>query len=178
MNISKQDILNNFEAFKFSSVTDVEQYEKLLKEGFAVISEALAKVDQHFVDTKFEFGYVLDSKGQEKLIYMDEVGTPDSSRIWDGEAYRNGQIIENSKEGFRQALLNYFPDPDILLNKARMPERISLAKDNALPLDMLMDVSKTYQGIAEKIIGESLIVSDDPRKEILDLLSSKYGLIK
>jgi phosphoribosylaminoimidazole-succinocarboxamide synthase len=109
---------------------------------------------------------------------MDEVGTPDSSRIWDGEAYRNGQIIENSKEGFRQALLNYFPDPDILLNKARMPERISLAKDNALPLDMLMDVSKTYQGIAEKIIGESLIVSDDPRKEILDLLSSKYGLIK
>jgi phosphoribosylaminoimidazole-succinocarboxamide synthase len=178
VNISKQDILNNFEAFKFSSVTDVEQYEKLLKEGFAVISEALAKVDQHFVDTKFEFGYVLDSKGQEKLIYMDEVGTPDSSRIWDGEAYRNGQIIENSKEGFRQALLNYFPDPDILLNKARMPERISLAKDNALPLDMLMDVSKTYQGIAEKIIGESLIVSDDPRKEILDLLSSKYGLIK
>lgn len=178
VNISKQDILNNFKAFKFSSVTDVEQYEKLLKEGFAVISDALAKVDQHFVDTKFEFGYVSDSKGQEKLIYMDEVGTPDSSRIWDGQAYRNGQIIENSKEGFRQALLNYFPDPDILLNKARMPERISLAKENALPLDMLMDVSKTYQGIAEKIIGESLKVSDDPRQEVLDILSSNYDLIK
>ena len=26
--------------------------------------------------------YVTDKSGAEKLIYMDEVGTPDSSRIW------------------------------------------------------------------------------------------------
>ena len=58
-----------------------------------------------------------------KLIYMDEVGTPDSSRIWDGPAYKLGQVVENSKEGFRKMLQAHFPDPDILLNKDRMDER-------------------------------------------------------
>jgi leucine dehydrogenase len=38
---------------------------------------------------------------------MDEVGTPDSSRIWDGEQYRAGTVVENSKEGFRQLLLKH-----------------------------------------------------------------------
>ena len=76
-----------------------------------------------FVDTKFEFGYVTDQSGQQKLIYMDEVGTPDSSRIWDGPAFREGRVLEQSKEAFRQQLLNHFPDPDILLNKERMHER-------------------------------------------------------
>ena len=41
------------------------------------------------------------------VIYMDEVGTPDSSRIWDGAQYREGEIVENSKEGFRQMLLKH-----------------------------------------------------------------------
>ena len=33
-----------------------------------------------------EFGYVTDASGKRKLIYMDEVGTPDSSRIWQVES--------------------------------------------------------------------------------------------
>ena len=132
VNITRQNIADNFTAFNFSKESDIEQYEKLLKEGFAVISNALADIDQVFVDTKFEFGYVNDAAGNEKLIYMDEVGTPDSSRIWDGEEYRNGNIVENSKEGFRQFLLNHFEDADILLNKDRMDERTALARDNVL----------------------------------------------
>ena len=54
---------------------------------------------------------------------MDEVGTPDSSRIWDGAEYAEGRVVENSKEGFRKMLQAHFPDPDILLNKDRMDER-------------------------------------------------------
>ena len=150
---------------------------KLLTEGFDVISAALAKLDQIFVDTKFEFGYVKDRNGNDKLIYMDEVGTPDSSRIWDGEQYRAGNIVENSKEGFRQLLLNHFPDPDILLNKDRMEEREALARDNALPADVLMAVSRTYIAIAEKITGKKIILSVNPKKEIVDILRNKYQLI-
>ena len=67
-----------------------------------MISDELAKLDQIFVDTKFEFGYVTDRSGNQKLIYMDEVGTPDSSRIWDGPQFREGKVVENSKEGFRK----------------------------------------------------------------------------
>ena len=42
------------------------EYEKLLKEGFDVISAALEKIDQIFVDTKFEFGWVTDKAGKAK----------------------------------------------------------------------------------------------------------------
>lgn len=177
VNITRDNIVDNFAAFNFRSQDDIAQYEKLLKEGFGVISDALEALDQVFVDTKFEFGYVTDAQGNDKLIYMDEVGTPDSSRIWNGPAYREGKVIEKSKEGFRQMLLNHFPDPDILLNKDRMPEREALARDNALPLDALMDVSRTYIDIAEKVTGEKLVLSDNPKAEIIDILRDQYGLI-
>jgi phosphoribosylaminoimidazole-succinocarboxamide synthase len=176
-NITRQNIQDNFAAFNFSSANDIDLYEKLLKDGFDVISAELAKIDQVFVDTKFEFGYVQDKAGNEKLIYMDEVGTPDSSRIWDGAAYREGKVVENSKEGFRQLLLNHFPDPDILLNKDRMDERLALAKDNALPESVLMAVSKTYVDIAEKITGKTLVMSDNPKAEIIEVLKTQYDLI-
>ncbi|NAZ44901.1 phosphoribosylaminoimidazolesuccinocarboxamide synthase [Vibrio toranzoniae] len=177
VNITRNSIKDNFAAFNFTQANDIAHYEKLLKEGFNVISQALANVDQIFVDTKFEFGYVNDAQGKEKLIYMDEVGTPDSSRIWDAQEYKNGNIVENSKEGFRQFLLNYFPDADILLNKERMPEREALASDNELPLDSLMSLSRTYLDIAAKITGAEIVLSDNPKQEIIDILRADYGLI-
>jgi len=177
VNITRSNIENNYQAFNFTKPDDIKRYETLLQEGFDVISNELAKLDQVFVDTKFEFGYVTDASGQEKLIYMDEVGTPDSSRIWDGPAYRKGKVVENSKEGFRQLLLNHFPDPDILLNKDRMDERNALAKDNALPESVLMAVSETYIAIAEKITGKTLTLSDNPKAEIIEILKTQYGLI-
>jgi phosphoribosylaminoimidazole-succinocarboxamide synthase len=178
VNITRADIENNYAAFGFRKPEDIDLYERLLKEGFKVISDDLAKLDQIFVDTKFEFGYVCDQRGEEKLIYMDEVGTPDSSRIWDGEALRAGKIIERSKEEFRQELLNYFPDPDILLNKDRMPEREALARDNLLPVDVLMRVSKTYLEIAEKVVGHPIQLSENPKAEIVSILRDSYGLIQ
>merc|ERR1712164_172241 len=179
VNISRSDIEKNYKAFNFSSLNHINDYERLLVEGFNVISNALKELDQIFVDTKFEFGYVTDKAGKEKLIYMDEVGTPDSSRIWDGPAYRNsGKVIENSKEGFRQLLLKHFPDPDIFTNKDRMAERSKLAKDNLLPQSVLMEVSKTYSDIAEKITGSKLKISEDPRHEIITVLDVQYGLIQ
>jgi len=177
VNITRTNIDDNFAAFNFSNTDDIDLYEKLLKEGFNMISDELAKVDQVFVDTKFEFGYVNDKDGNEKLIYMDEVGTPDSSRIWDGPSHRQGKIIEKSKEAFRQLLLNHFPDPDILLNKDRMKERVALAADNELPASVLMEVSNTYIDIAETITGERIILSDNPKQEVIDILDQQYGLV-
>ena len=177
VNITRANIEQSFEAFNFRKAEDIDSYERLLKEGFNVISNELEKLDQIFVDTKFEFGFVTDKAGNEKLIYMDEVGTPDSSRIWDAVSYQNGKIVENSKEGFRQFLLNHFEDPDILLNKDRMTERTALARDNELPMSALMDVSNTYTGIAEKITGEKIVLSENPKAEIVEVLREQYGLI-
>jgi phosphoribosylaminoimidazole-succinocarboxamide synthase len=176
VNVSRRDIESNFEAFRFRDPADIAVYEKLLTEGFAVISRALENIDQIFVDTKFEFGYVNDAEGRAKLIYMDEVGTPDSSRIWDGPAYRQGRVVENSKEEFRQLLLSHFPDPDILTNKDRMDERPALARDNALPQSIMLQTSATYLAIAEKITGEKLHLSDNPKAEIIEILAG-FGLV-
>lgn len=178
VNITRKNIEDNFAVFNFKSLDDIALYETLLKQGFDLISGELAKLDQIFVDTKFEFGYVQDASGNDKLIYMDEVGTPDSSRIWDGEQYRAGNVVERSKEGFRQLLLNYFPDPDILLNKDRMVEREALAHDNALPESVLMAVSDTYIGIAEKVTGAKIVISNDPKAEIIKVLRNEYDLIE
>ena len=179
VNISRGDIEANYQAFQFRRLEDIGEYESLLRQGFALIGDALKAIDQIFVDTKFEFGYVdAADGGGEKLIYMDEVGTPDSSRIWDGPAYRDGRVVENSKEEFRQLLLDYFPDPDILTNKERMGERPALA-ETALPESIMMRISETYRQLAEKITGAALSISDNPRAEILDILSSRrYDLAK
>lgn len=146
-------------------------------EGFELISSELAKLGQIFVDTKFEFGYVEDLNGAQQLIYIDEVGTPDSSRIWDEACYRDGKIVENSKEGFRQLLINNVPESDVLLNKDRMAEREQLAKDYILPESVMLEVSDTYVGIASKIIGKEIIIPNDPRQEVIAILDADYGLI-
>ncbi|MGL5047618.1 MAG: phosphoribosylaminoimidazolesuccinocarboxamide synthase [Shewanella sp.] len=177
VNISRADIEANYQAFGFEKLSDIDLYETLLKDGFKVISKALADLDQVFVDTKFEFGYVTDKDGNSTLIYMDEVGTPDSSRIWDGAAYRDGNILENSKEGFRQFLLNHFPDPDVLLNKDRMPEREALARDHDLPLEAMMQVSRTYTGVAEKVTGAPIPLPANPKADIIKILKDEYDLI-
>ena len=79
VNITRQQIIDNYQAFGFNSQEDVEKYENLLREGFGLISGELEKMGKIFVDTKFEFGYVTSTNGSE-MIYMDEIGTPDSSR--------------------------------------------------------------------------------------------------
>ncbi|MCM8527139.1 MAG: phosphoribosylaminoimidazolesuccinocarboxamide synthase [Lentisphaeraceae bacterium] len=178
VNITRKNIEENLQAFNFASLADVDRYERLLKEGFDLISGELAKIDQIFVDTKFEFGYVKDNDGNEKLIYMDEVGTPDSSRIWDGPSYRDGKVVENSKEEFRKILINSVPDSDVLLNKDRMPERIELAKNFLISQDDMMRVSDIYTGITSRAIGSKVVIPEDPRSEILDILGGSYDLVK
>ena len=177
VNVSKAILQQHYETFNFAQPSDIDLYEKLLTDGFNLISEQLAKVGEIFVDTKFEFGYVRNRAGDNQLIYMDEVGTPDSSRIWDEALYQEGKVVEKSKEAFRQYLLNYFSDSDILVNKNRMPERYALAEYNELPRELMENVSNTYRDIAEKITGKALSISDNPKQEIIDALSSGYNLI-
>ena len=178
VNITRADIEANYRQFQFSRPEDIAIYEQLLREGFALIERELKQQDQLFVDTKFEFGYVTNREGREQLIYMDEVGTPDSSRIWDGPSYRDGNVVENSKEVFRQLLLGHFPDADILLNKQRMTERLALARENPLPRAMMQKVSATYLQLAEKITGQPIQLTDSPRANIIDILDVKYALIE
>ncbi len=42
-------------------------------------------------DTKFEFGHEVGSKGSQRLLLVDEVLTPDSSRFWAADEYQPGR---------------------------------------------------------------------------------------
>lgn len=44
-------------------------------------------------------------------------------------------------------------------------------------LEILMDVSHTYTGIAEKITGQKLSLSQNPKAEIIEVLKTQYGLV-
>jgi len=80
-NITRQQIMDNWAAFGFASPAHVERYERLLKQGFRLISEQAAWAGQILADTKFEFGYATEDEDDDSLIYIDEVGTLDSSRL-------------------------------------------------------------------------------------------------
>jgi phosphoribosylaminoimidazole-succinocarboxamide synthase len=176
VNITRDQILNNLEVFKFRNAEDVAVYEKLLSDGFNLISRELDKIGKVFVDTKFEFGFI--GKGDDaRMIYIDEIGTPDSSRYWDKTMYKKGEIREDSKEYFREMLQASVPDKDVLLNKDRMEERKTLADSFRLKDEQMMEVSRLYIDLAEKITGKKLPLTDSPKQEITEALT-ELGLIE
>ena len=58
-----------------------------------------------------------------------------------------------------------------------MDERPALARDNALPEQIMLETSATYADIAEKITGKELLVPENPRAEIMQILGDEYDLI-
>jgi phosphoribosylaminoimidazole-succinocarboxamide synthase len=70
----------------------------------------------------------------------------------------------------------HFLDADILTNKERMNERVELGKE-LLPQTLLQTVSDTYTGIAKTITGSDIVITDDPKGDIVSILREQYGLI-
>ena len=177
-NVSRAQLDAHWHAFGFRNKDDVARYEVLLREGVDLIARHLAPLDLMLVDTKFEFGYARDANGEESLIYMDEVGTPDSSRIWDAVAYRGGSVVENSKEEFRQALLRHVNDPELLLDHQRFEERKRFAAEHALPAVMLQTLSGTYRSVAERITERRVEIPDRPLESMMAVLGDELGLAR
>jgi phosphoribosylaminoimidazole-succinocarboxamide synthase len=177
-NVSRAQLEAHWQAFGFRAQSDVARYEILLRDGVDLIARHLTPLDLMLVDTKFEFGYARDANGEESLIYMDEVGTPDSSRIWDAVAYRGGSVVENSKEEFRQALLRHVNDPELLLDHQRFEERKRFAAEHALPAVMLHTLSDTYRSVAERITESSVDVPERPLESMMAVLGDELGLAR
>lgn len=180
VNITRDQIVDHYEAFAFASREDVDRYETLLTEGVRIIGEQAAAAGQLLADTKFEFGYVANQPGSEtdvSMIYIDEVGTLDSSRYWDLAAYREGKMVENSKERFRKILCDAVPDKDVLLNKERMAERGPLGETFKVPVDDMMAIGELYRDMAERLTGTRVPRIEHARQEILDALAP-YGIVQ
>ena len=84
-------------------------------------------------DTKFEFGFFND-----EIILIDELLTPDSSRFWDKELYKEGQSQPSyDKQIIRDYLLQIGWDKNLPI-----PD---------LPQDIIEKTSKKYQEVYNKL---------------------------
>lgn len=85
----------------------------LLKKGFIL------------ADTKFEFA--LDEETKE-LVLIDEVVTPDGSRIWSRDLYTPGQNQKSfDKEIIREYVMSYIashPNEDVDISKITLPQEV------------------------------------------------------
>lgn len=92
-------------------------------------------------DTKMEFGKLND-----KIILIDELLTPDSSRFWQIEKYKRGQAQESLDKQFLRDYL-------IKINFNRQPP------PPELPEEIIKKTSEKYLEIYEYITGKKLNVA-------------------
>lgn len=144
MDISKEDIL----AQKIISENDWEVLEKYTQSLFQSGTEMAAQRGLILVDTKYEFG-----KYDDQIILIDEIHTPDSSRYFYQEGYKERQQSgqpqpQLSKEFVREWLIaNGFQGQD----GQQMPDMNDA---------FINEVSKRYMQLYEQITGKYFIKAD------------------
>jgi phosphoribosylaminoimidazole-succinocarboxamide synthase len=98
-------------------------------------------------DTKFEFGHIGD-----RIILIDEVLTPDSSRFWPADRYRPGET---------QPSFDKQPLRDWLDAERRAGRWDGNAPPPTLPDEVVRETSRRYLDAFERITGAALSVGGD-----------------
>jgi len=142
--ISKEEILKQ----GLVSKEDYEQLEKYTRALFQRGTEMAEKMGLILVDTKYEFG-----KKDGKIYLIDEIHTPDSSRYFYKEGYKERQDKgeaqkQLSKEFVREWLMaNGFQGKDGQQVPDMTPEVVS-------------SISDRYIELYENIVGEKFVKAD------------------
>ena len=102
------------------------------------------------VDTKYEFG--TDDSG--KLVLIDEIHTPDSSRYWQRETYRTRFDKGEEPEYFDKEFLRlWFRDNCDPYRDATLPPA---------PRELVEELSRRYIRMYEQITGKSFKPGEEP----------------
>ena len=83
----------NITAAQAADIIGPELFERLRDLSLAVFARGASHAERLGIivaDTKFEFGLAGEAGDGERLLLIDEVLTPDSSRFWPADAYRPG----------------------------------------------------------------------------------------
>ncbi|MDT0678736.1 phosphoribosylaminoimidazolesuccinocarboxamide synthase [Autumnicola musiva] len=143
--ISRENILNR----KIVSEEDYKILEDYTRKLFKRGTEIAAERGLILVDTKYEFGKTAEGK----IVLIDEIHTPDSSRYFYKEGYQERQEKDEpqkqlSKEFVRQWLIqNNFQG----LEGQQVPQMSD---------EYINSVSERYIELYEKITGEKFIKAD------------------
>jgi phosphoribosylaminoimidazole-succinocarboxamide synthase len=132
----------NISIAQMEGIIGVDLAERIIQTSVALFkaaSERAVEVGLILCDTKFEFG-LLD----EKLILIDEVFTPDSSRFWPKDEYEPGRSQRSFDKQYVRDYLN-----EIGWNKQPpVPE---------LPEEVIQKTSEKYLDVYRLIVGEDLV---------------------
>lgn len=120
-----------------------KQIEKVAIKLFERGTEIADKSGFILADTKYEFG--LDKNG--KLVLIDEIHTPDSSRFWVKKTYK-----EKFEKG--QEVENY--DKEIMRIWFAQKGYTGQEKAPKMPSGVIANISQRYIEVYEKLTGEEL----------------------
>jgi phosphoribosylaminoimidazole-succinocarboxamide synthase len=144
MDISVQEILEQG-ILKSDAWEILENYARLL---FDKGTQMAAERGLILVDTKYEFGIVND-----KIILIDEIHTPDSSRYFFKAGYE-----ERQKRGEHQHQLSKEFVREWLINKGF--QGLEGQKMPLIPDDFVWEISERYIQLYELITGKAFIKAD------------------
>ena len=121
--------------------------ENLSREIYQTARAIAAKRGIIIADTKFEFGRTEGGDGAEKVILVDEVLTPDSSRFWPADSYMPGKA---------QPSFDKQPLRDYLDAEKRAGRWDGNYPPPPLPKDVIDATSERYLDIYRRLTGTSL----------------------
>ncbi len=160
--ISREAILEN----RIVSEEDYLVLEKYTRDLFQRGTEIAAKRGLILVDTKYEFGKTKDGK----IVLIDEIHTPDSSRYFYSDGYQERQ--DNNEP--QKQLSKEFVRQWLIANGFQGKEGQSIPE---MTDEYIMSVSERYIELYENILGEKFIkaevndIQNRIEKNILDYLN-------
>ncbi|HEY4522480.1 MAG TPA: phosphoribosylaminoimidazolesuccinocarboxamide synthase [Candidatus Paceibacterota bacterium] len=117
---------------------------------FARGQEIATKRGLILVDTKYEFG--TDENG--KLVLIDEIHTPDSSRYWQLASFQERVSAGQEPEYFDKEFLRlWFKDNCDPYKDAVLPEA---------PADLVAEMSRRYIQMYEQLTGKTFVPGETP----------------
>lgn len=137
-----------------------KQIEIIAKELYTFGAKLTEKSGFILADTKYEFG--LDKSG--KLVLIDEIHTPDSSRFWLKSTYVNnfkkGQEVEN----FDKEFMRIWFSQQGYTGKGKPPQ---------MPDELIVKIALRYMEVYEKLSGQKFEIDTTipPKERIIENLS-------
>jgi phosphoribosylaminoimidazole-succinocarboxamide synthase len=123
------------------------ELERLSREVYEAGRAIAAERGIIIADTKFEFGRVRSKKGDETVILVDEVLTPDSSRFWPADVY---------EPGHGQPSFDKQPLRDHLEAEKRAGRWNGNYPPPRLPKEVIDATAERYLDIYRRLTGRSL----------------------
>jgi len=142
--ISKEAILKQ----GIVSKQDYEQLEKYTMELYQRGTEIASNLGLILVDTKYEFG-----KKESRIFLIDEIHTPDSSRYFYKEGYKDRQEKgENQKQLSKEFVREWLMDNGF---QGKEGQKVPTMTDK-----IVNSISDRYIELYEQITGEGFVKSD------------------